>query len=99
MSQSDHAFSEKRDFIRMRLDTQVALRHAGEEFSARCLDLSSTGMQLEGRTALAVGDRVHVHIASLHSELKGLSAEAQVVRVSAPEHGAQRLGLAILSMD
>jgi c-di-GMP-binding flagellar brake protein YcgR len=99
MSQSDHAYSEKRDFIRMRLETQVTLHHAGEEFSALCLDLSSTGMQLEARTTLAVGDKVRVHIASVHNELKGLTAETEVVRVSELEDGVQRIGLAILSMD
>lgn len=98
MSQNDHAYSEKRDFIRMRLETPVILKHAGQEIQAHCLDLSSTGMQLEARCQVAMGDRVSVLIPSEHSELKGLQAEAEVVRISALEDGRSSIGLAILSM-
>ncbi len=58
MSQSDRAYSEKRDYIRMRLEAPVTLHHGGREISALCLDLSSTGMQLEAEVALSMGDRV-----------------------------------------
>lgn len=98
MSQSDHAYSEKRDFIRMRLETPVTLQHAGQETPAHCLDLSSTGMQLEARCQVAMGDRVKVLIPSEHNELKGLEAEAEVVRINAMEDGRSSIGLAILSM-
>ena len=47
MSQTSRDYSEKRDYIRMRLDAPVILHHAGREIPAMCLDLSSTGMQLE----------------------------------------------------
>jgi hypothetical protein len=39
-----------------------------------------------------------VHIASDHNELRGLEAQAEVVRVNTLEDGRQALGLAILSM-
>ena len=99
MSQSDHAYSEKRDYIRMRLEAPVTLHHAGGETSALCLDLSSTGMQLEAESALNMGDKVRVHIASEHNALKGLDAEAEVVRVTDLGSGRQALGLAIFSMS
>lgn len=98
MSQNDRAYSEKRDFIRMRLEAPVTLHHAGGETPALCLDLSSTGMQLEAEVALGMGDRVRVHIPSEHSELAGLDAEAEVVRINDLGDGRQSLGLAILSM-
>ena len=99
MSQSDHAYSEKRDFIRMRLETPVILQHAGQDIQAHCLDLSSTGMQLEAHCQVAMGDRVKVLIPSEHSELKGLEASAEVVRISRMEDGRSSIGLAILSMS
>ncbi|MGQ7958074.1 PilZ domain-containing protein [Pseudomonas sp. SP16.1] len=99
MSQSDRAYSEKRDYIRMRLDAPVILHHAGREIPAMCLDLSSTGMQLEAEATLRTGDKVTVHIPSEHSELAGLDAQAEVVRVSDLGDGRQSLGLAILSMS
>ncbi|MHA6493579.1 PilZ domain-containing protein [Pseudomonas borbori] len=99
MSQSDRAYSEKRDYIRMRLEAPVTLHHAGKEIPALCLDLSSTGMQLEADCALQMGDKVRVHIASEHNELSGLNAEAEVVRVITLDDGRQSLGLAISSMS
>lgn len=99
MSQSDHAYSEKRDYIRMRLEAPVTLHHGGQEIPAVCLDLSSTGMQLEAECLLNMGDRVRVHIASDHNQLKGLDAEAEVVRVTDQGNGRQALGVAILSMN
>lgn len=99
MSQSDHAYSEKRDYIRMRLEAPVTLHQGGREIPALCLDLSSTGMQLEAECTLNMGDRVKVHIASDHNQLKGLDAEAEVVRITALDNGRQALGLAIISMS
>ncbi|MDP2244900.1 PilZ domain-containing protein [Pseudomonas sp.] len=98
MSNSNHDYSEKRDYIRMRLEAPVTVQHAGQEIPSLCLDLSSTGMQLEVECTLKVGDKIKVHIASDHNQLKGLIAEAEVVRVSDLGDGRQNLGLAILSM-
>lgn len=99
MSQNDRAYSEKRDFIRMRLEAPVTLHHVGGETPALCLDLSSTGMQIEANVSLSMGDKVRVHIPSDHSELAGLDAQAEVVRIAALDDGRQSLGLAILSMS
>jgi c-di-GMP-binding flagellar brake protein YcgR len=99
MSHSNHDYSEKRDYIRMRLEAPVTLQHAEKEIPAMCLDLSSTGMQLEAECALKMGDKIKVHIASDHNQLQGLIAEAEVVRISNLDNGRQTLGLAILSMS
>ncbi|MBS7661093.1 PilZ domain-containing protein [Pseudomonas lalucatii] len=99
MSQSDRDYSEKRDYIRMRLEAPVTLHGPDGEIPALCLDLSSTGMQLEAASALKMGDQVRVHIASEHNALKGLDAQAEVVRVSELDNGRQALGLAIISMN
>ncbi|MWV18390.1 PilZ domain-containing protein [Pseudomonas sp. L-22-4S-12] len=98
MSQSDRAYSEKRDFIRMRLEAPVTLHLEGRSIPALCLDLSSTGMQLEAECALSLGQMVKVHIASDHNELKGLDAEGEVMRIIDLGGGRQSIGLAILSM-
>lgn len=47
MSQTGRDYSEKRDFIRMRVDADVVLIHEGDQVSAVCIDLSSSGMQVE----------------------------------------------------
>ncbi|PTU73525.1 PilZ domain-containing protein [Pseudomonas mangrovi] len=98
MSTSDRAYSEKRDFIRMRLEAPVTLVHDGQKIPALCLDLSSNGMQVEAATRLAIGDRIGVHIPSEHDQLADLNVEAEVVRALDLEDGRQSLGLSVLSM-
>lgn len=99
MTQSDRDYSEKRDFIRMRIETAITLIQGSQRYEATCLDLSSTGMQVLAATSLQMGDKVRVHIPSEHSELKGLDAETEVVRVGEHDDGRQSLGLAIVSMS
>ena len=98
MSTSDRAYSEKRDFIRMRLEAPVTLVCGDEKIPALCLDLSSTGMQVEARTRLAVGDRVGVHIPSEHQQIADLNVEAEVVRAQPLEDGRLTLGLSVIAM-
>jgi hypothetical protein len=99
VSLDDRNYSEKRDFIRMQLQTQAILEHAGLQYPALCLDLSSSGMQVETDVRLEVGDRVRALIPSEHIALKGLVAEAEVVRVGERPAGGLTLGLAILDMS
>nr|WP_315447564.1 PilZ domain-containing protein [uncultured Pseudomonas sp.] len=98
MSQTGRDYSEKRDFIRMRVDAEIVLIHAGDEVSAVCIDLSSSGMQVEAPRQFAVGDRLSVRIDSEHAALSGLEAETEVVWVKAQDDKTQRLGLTILQM-
>ena len=81
MSQTDRDYSEKRDFIRMRVDADVSLIHEGDEVQAVCIDLSSSGMQVEAPQLFKVGDRLSVRIDSDHTALKGLEADTDVVWV------------------
>ncbi|MEZ1316975.1 PilZ domain-containing protein [Pseudomonas fluorescens] len=98
MSRTDRDYSEKRDFIRMRVDADIALIHQGDEVAAVCVDLSSSGMQVEAPRSFAVGDRLSVRIESDHAALRGLEADTEVVWVKAQDGGAQKLGLTILKM-
>ena len=98
MSQTRRDYSEKRDYIRMRVDADVSLIHEGDEVPAVCIDLSSSGMQLQAQRSFRVGDQLLVRIESEHVALKGLEADTEVVWVNEPEDGNQKLGLTILRM-
>ena len=98
MSQTRRDYSEKRDYIRMRVDADVSLIHEGDEVPAVCIDLSSSGMQLQAQRSFRVGDRLLVRIESEHVALKGLEADTEVVWVKELEDGNQKLGLTILRM-
>lgn len=98
MSQTRRDYSEKRDFIRMRVDADVSLIHQGDEVQAVCVDLSSSGMQLQAPRLFSTGDRLRVRIESEHAALKGLEADTEVVWVREQSDGSQKLGLTILKM-
>lgn len=98
MSQTGRDYSEKRDFIRMRVDADVVLIHEGDEIASVCIDLSSSGMQVEAPRQFAVGDRLSVRIDSDHAALSGLEAETEVVWVKSQDGASQKLGLTILKM-
>jgi hypothetical protein len=98
MSQNDRNYAEKRDYIRMRVDADVTLLYAGQIIPAVCVDLSSSGMQVEAPRAFKIGDKLSVRIDSDHAALKGLEADTEVVWLTDQDEGGQKLGLTILSM-
>jgi hypothetical protein len=98
MSQTRRDYSEKRDFIRMRVDADVSLIHQGDQVPAVCIDLSSSGMQVQVPRLFKVGDRLQVRLDSDHTALKGLEADTEVVWVREQDDGKQKLGLTILKM-
>ncbi|WP_275887267.1 PilZ domain-containing protein [Pseudomonas aeruginosa] len=94
----EHNYSEKRDFIRMKLDTPVTIRCEGRESVALCRDLSASGLLLEAQSELAPGDHLRVSIPSTHETLTGLELEARVVRCERLGPGRQSLGLSIVAI-
>ncbi|EPJ82462.1 PilZ domain-containing protein [Pseudomonas sp. CFT9] len=97
MSEHERDYAEKRDFIRMRIDADVYLIHAGQEIAGTCVDLSSSGMQVQAPRQFMVGDLLTVRIDSEHAALKGLEADTEVVWTKAVGDD-QHLGLKILKM-
>ena len=99
MSQNERDYSEKRDYIRMRVDAEVTLIHQGRVIPAVCIDLSSSGMQVQATRSFKVRDRLSVRIDSEHTALRGLEAETEVVWVTELQDHTQKLGLTILQMN
>jgi hypothetical protein len=99
MSQNDRDYAEKRDYIRMRVDADITLLYAGQIIPAVCVDLSSSGMQVQVPRSFKVGDKLSVRIDSEHLALKGLEAETEVVWLADQDEGGQKLGLTIISMN
>jgi len=88
------AYSEKRNFIRMKIDTPVELRHGGETLMAQCRDLSGSGLLLNCTKALPLNVDVEVHIAQEGDNRQPFNATAKVVRVDATD-GGFIIGLAL----
>ncbi|CAK9888415.1 MULTISPECIES: PilZ domain-containing protein [Pseudomonas] len=98
MSSVHTNYSEKRDFIRMRVDADISLILEDQVIAAVCLDLSSSGMQVQAPHQFKVGDSLEVRIDSEHQALQGLEASAEVVWIADQAGGEQKLGLRILKM-
>ncbi|MCI8209779.1 pilus assembly protein [Pseudomonas sp. S25] len=99
MSLNDRSYEEKRDYIRMRVEADISLIYAGQVIPAVCIDLSSSGMQVQAPRTFKVGDKLSVRIDSDHAALKGLEAETEVVWVTDEADGGQKLGLTIVKMN
>ena len=97
MSEHERDYAEKRDFIRMRVDADVSLIHEGQEIAGVCVDLSSSGMQVQAPRQFNVGDLLTVRIDSEHAALKGLEADTKVGGAKTVGND-QQLGLSILKM-
>lgn len=95
MSEQLRNYEEKRDFMRMDINSEAVLRIHGESYPATCIDLSSTGVRLQVSSPAAVGDEVEVEIISSHSSLSSFRASATVVRCEAASADAQVLGLQV----
>ena len=81
------SYSEKRNFIRMKIDTPVQLRCGSETISAQCRDLSGSGLLLSSDKALPMDAFVEVHIAQEGENRQPFDATAKVVRVDPSDDG------------
>lgn len=95
----DQNFSEKRDFIRMKIDTPLRAQVTGDgiAFDGVCHELSGGGMRLETTHELPPGTEVEVTVSSEHGHSPTLRAQARVARVHV-EQEANFLGLEILKI-
>ena len=103
MNSISRDYQEKRNFIRMKVDTPVSvtLETEGKRFEGVCRDLSGGGMLVELASALPVGTRLQVCIESNHGHSPMLKAEVEVTRVVAQPGEEQHpclLGMEIVAV-
>ncbi len=102
MTLLEQSYAEKRNFIRMRVDTIVSFVKTGrtDRHEGRCRNLSGAGMLLESDKKLLLGDRLIVTVPADGPNFSPLDAAAEVVRVEAiPELHKFRYGLVIRNID
>jgi len=95
MPPSDRSFNEKRDFIRMKINSTVKVTQAGKDYQGICKDLSGTGMSILSETEFRVGDEVEILIEQQSDIHLPFQASAEVTRVQPDESGKFIVGLAI----
>jgi hypothetical protein len=96
----DKTYSEKRDYIRMKISAPLNAKLSVEThiIEGLCRDLSGGGMQVETDVSVAVGTELDVEISSSHGHNPTLKAKAKVVRSVAGEGNNYLLGLEILKV-
>lgn len=95
MSLASRAYSEKRNFIRMRIDSPVEVHTDHDQLEGTCSDLSGGGMAVELNKTLPVGTELTISLSSSHGHSPMLCARAHVARVSAGPNETCMLGLEI----
>lgn len=97
---NDKNYSEKRDFIRMKIGAPLGakLTFNGKTIEGMCRDLSGGGMQIETKETFPMGTQLEVEIASTHGHNPTLRAVASVARVLEINAGNYLIGLEIVNL-
>ena len=82
-------YQEKRNFIRMKINSPMNLSREGEKMCGTCIDLSGGGMlvALDQVKGLEPGKLVEIAISSNHGHNPILKALTQVSRITARDVG------------
>jgi hypothetical protein len=75
-------YSEKRDFHRMRLNTDIEIRFddSNETISAHCINLSGTGLMFRTKEPLKEGSICYTQIKSGSETTADLDAKLKIIR-------------------
>ncbi|SFM19462.1 PilZ domain-containing protein [Marinobacter zhejiangensis] len=98
MSMTMKDYSEKRDFHRMRINTEIQVTDdQGRQFSALCKDLSGTGMLLHLPDPMDEGSEIHTLMPSPNDQFPAFETISKVLRCS-PEGDGYLIGLSIIKV-
>ncbi|GGE50120.1 PilZ domain-containing protein [Halopseudomonas oceani] len=101
MSFHDQQYSEKRDFMRMTVETAATLTFGADNHTCDvlCRDLSNQGAQVMASEAVAEGTVATLSIPSPTPGMQGLQAKGEVVRCQAESDGRFSIGLRFDSLS
>ena len=83
MTLSQISSSEKRSFIRLKIDTIVTFTITGgssERYQGRCKNISGAGLLIETEKKLRVGDKLLVTVPTESAEFSNLNTSVEVIR-------------------
>jgi len=99
MIQINRDYEEKRNFIRMTMNSNATLSiEGGKSLKASCHELCATGMTLIAPQAVAIGSAVQIDIVSLNEQFQSMTADGTVLRCTALDTGEYDLGLELNSI-
>lgn len=92
---SERSYNEKRDFIRMKINSQLTMRQNGQDYEGICKDLSGAGMYVRSEQSFEPGSKLEVSIAQQGETHLPFNATAEVSRIEPTEDGQFSIGLSI----
>lgn len=96
MSDLARNFQEKRDYIRMQVETPATLTlSSGESFQVTCLDLSSSGVQLKSVQPIPIQSAGELKIQSGGGATMPLHARVSICRLQVINNNDYRVGVSI----
>ena len=95
MPLTDRSFEEKRDFIRMQINSSVTITDKNNTYTGICKDLSGTGMRIETGDSFTVGNELTVSIQQKDEVRKPFNAIVEVTRIEEGDNDKQLIGLTI----
>ncbi len=100
MNLRNRTWDEKRDFIRMQVDTEVTIvvEESKQQFRGQCRNLSGTGMLLEVDSKIPEGQTCKTSLTSTNASFPGLDATIKVVRCTQLEDDLYQLGTEIVQI-
>lgn len=81
--------NDKRDFIRMNIESDVEFTRAGDakSFTGTTLDLSASGVRFTTSTRVTAGEKLHVVVKPKNDITPPLEMEIEVIRADLSEDG------------
>ncbi len=80
-------YAEKRDYLRMTLDTPIDIYSQGEHIEGTCLNLSGTGLLIATHKAFELGNELEVSLSSNHGHNPKFHALTEVKWVNTADNG------------
>ncbi len=101
MNPRSRDWAEKRDFIRMKVNTEVTItvEASNQKIMGVCRDLSGNGMLLEANQPIAEGQTCRTSLNTPSAALPSLNAELKVIRCTQLGEDRYQLGTEIIQID
>lgn len=95
MTNNARSYQEKRDYIRMQMNADAVATYEGKDFSATCIDLSSSGVQIQCSQPFEINSTIDINISSGSESTTPLTIKATILRVNRLADDSFRYGACI----
>jgi hypothetical protein len=99
MGQIDRDFEEKRNFIRMQMDSVAKLTIDGSNtLDVTCQNLSASGLSITANEPIALDTAVSITIPSPNAQFQPMQSNGNVIRCDKVSENQYQIGVEISSM-